>query len=174
MPTWPKTKACMSYHLILQVDPFKKCRFNFVDSFTPIPAQYATNTLLWPLTIAWSRWKCWYSKTTLSYPWSIFFTRTYIVLMGAQSICQQNANIMIKWYLVVHKKSTTINCKKSVVIADNKIVKKVRKSVIVMQRRFCVYVCTRITRQRVRERESLNQSYIYCLLHALSSYKELV
>ena len=32
-------------------------------------------------------------------------------------------------------------------------VKKVRRSVIVMQRRFCVYVCARITRQRVRERE---------------------
>ena len=55
-----------------------------------------------------------------------------------------------------------------------KSVKKVRKSVIVMQRRFCVYVCARITRQRVRERESLNQSYVYCLLHTMSSYKELV
>ena len=54
------------------------------------------------------------------------------------------------------------------------IVKKVRKSVIVMQRRFCVYVCARITRQRVRERESLNQSYVYCLLHTMNSYKELV
>ena len=36
-------------------------------------------------------------------------------------------------------------------------VKKVRKSVIVMQRRFCVYVCARITRQRVRERELENR-----------------
>ena len=52
-------------------------------------------------------------------------------------------------------------------------VKKVRKSVIVMQRRFCVYVCARITRQRVRER-ALKQSYVYCLLHILNSYKELV
>ena len=29
-------------------------------------------------------------------------------------------------------------------------------------------------RERERERESLNQSYVYCLLHTMSSYKELV
>ena len=35
---------------------------------------------------------------------------------------------------------------------ESDIVKKMRKSVIVMQRRFWGYVCARITRQRVRER----------------------
>ena len=46
-------------------------------------------------------------------------------------------------------------------------VKKMRKSVIEMQRRFCVYMSAHITRQRVRERELEKQSYVYCLLHII-------
>ena len=49
-----------------------------------------------------------------------------------------------------------------------------RKSVIVMQQRFCVYVCARITRQRVRGRELERQSYLYYLVRIWTSYKELV
>ena len=59
-------------------------------------------------------------------------------------------------------------------IHDYVYVKKVRKSVIVMQWRFCVYVCARITRQRVRERELENRVICIAYFTSWTSYKELV
>ena len=57
---------------------------------------------------------------------------------------------------------------------DIYIVKKVRKSVIVMQRIFCVYVCARISRQRVREGELENRVMCIAYFTWKTSYKELV
>ena len=69
----------------------------------------------------------------------ILFNKSIIRGIRGMMIIDELRKLQLPWY-----DNILSNCYKWVGV------KKVRKSVLVMQRRFCVYVCARITRQRVR------------------------